>query len=305
MNHSNDSVTQLSPEWFEQRKGRITGSRIGAILGVSPWQTPDDVLRAMVREHHGAPDEFVDNPAVQWGRARERQAMLAFMRETDLRVDDVGFLPYGELMGASPDGLTSDGGVLEIKVPFGLRNGDKPFKPLNEQMHYYHQVQMEMVAADRTHAYFVQYIAPKGDPFAHDYVAEQINIERAERNPNWTDEVLPEVSAFYDRYVSELDNPEHLEPLRVEIDAPRAQWLLDELDAIRERKKTDSEREKEIMGELVELADGKNALVHGRKLTKVVRVGSVSWAKVAKDTMPDGFDVEPYRGKGSESWRVA
>ncbi|HUH57159.1 MAG TPA: YqaJ viral recombinase family protein, partial [Pseudomonadales bacterium] len=120
--NSTINVSQRSPEWFNQRKMRLTGSRIGAILGVSPWQKPDDVLRAMVREYHDYPSEFVSNPAVDHGNNNEQRALLCFMRKAGLMVEECGFFEYGDRMGASPDGLTSDGGVLELKVPFGLRN---------------------------------------------------------------------------------------------------------------------------------------------------------------------------------------
>ena len=43
-----DIIQQRTPEWQEQRKLRITGSRLGAVLGLSPWQKPEDVLREMV-----------------------------------------------------------------------------------------------------------------------------------------------------------------------------------------------------------------------------------------------------------------
>ena len=134
-------VLQRSQEWHEQRKLRLTGSRIGAILGLSPWQTPENVLRQMVREYHGAESEFKVNPATEWGNQHETRALLAFMRKTDLQVEQCGFFPYGDRMGASPDGLTSDGGTLELKVPYGLRHGGK-FKSLADQPHYAAKVQM-------------------------------------------------------------------------------------------------------------------------------------------------------------------
>src|SRR5690606_40540064 len=109
---------QKSQGWHEQRKGRITGSIVGAALGLSPWQKPADVIRAMVREYHGAESEFTGNIATDHGNMHEQRAMLAFMRETGLSVEKCGFFPYGDRMGASPDGLTSDGGVLELKVPY-------------------------------------------------------------------------------------------------------------------------------------------------------------------------------------------
>lgn len=292
-------IEQRTEEWFAQRKLRITGSRVGAILGLSPWQKPADVLRAMVREYHGAESEFKGNPATDHGVANEQRALLCFMRESGLNVEQCGFFAYGDSLGASPDGLTSDGGVLELKVPFGLRNGGE-FKTLAEQPHYAAQVQMEMLAADKTHAYFAQYIAPKGDPLAPDYVPEQINIERVERDPHWLDNNLTKISDFYRLLLSELDNKEHLEPLRVQFEADD---VIAEIDALRERQKADAEREKELVAQLVEMAEGKDAEVSGRKLTLVKRAGSISYAKAIAELLPDA-DLEKWRGKESESWRL-
>lgn len=295
-------VPQRTPEWQEQRKLRITGSRVGAILGLSPWQKPKDVMREMVRQYHGAPSEFAGGPHIDHGVNNEQRALLCFMRESGLNVEECGFFAYGDRMGASPDGLTSDGGVLELKVPYSLRNGGE-FKPLSEQPHYAAQVQMEMLAAGRDHAYFAQYIAPKGDPLAHDYVPEQISIERIERDPKWIDEVLPALNEFYRQLLVELDNPEHLEPLRVQVETDEAWSLLEELDVLRDRQREDKKREGEIIKALAEMAGNKNAEIHGRKLTLVKRQGSISYAKAIKELAPDA-DLEKWRGKPSESWRL-
>lgn len=294
-------MEQRTPEWHEQRKGRITGSRVGAILGLSPWQKPADVLRAMVREYHGAETEFTGNPATDHGNNNEQRALLAFMRESGLQVEQCGFFAYGELMGASPDGLTDDGGVLELKVPYSLRNGGE-FKPLAEQPHYFAQVQMETLSSGRNHAYFAQYIAPKGDPFSADYVAEKIKIEKIAHDPEWIDKNLPAISAFYDLYISELSNPEHLEPLRVVIDTPEAGELITELDAVRKRQKDDAAREKELLASLIQLADGKDALVHGRKLTHVAGRKSVAYAK-ALEALAPGADLAKWTSTSKDSWR--
>src|SRR5699024_7813263 len=127
-----------------------------------------------------------------------------------------------------------------------------------------------------SHAYFAQYVAPKGDPLDVEYVPEQMEIERIELDETWIDIVLPELSAFYNQLMEELDNPAHLEPLRVQIDTDEAQTLLNELDAVRARQKADKDREKEIISELVKLAGEKDAEIHGRKLTQVKRAGSIS-----------------------------
>ena len=299
MQANDNTVEQRTQEWHEQRKLRITGSRVGAILGLSPWQTRDDVLRAMVREYHGAESEFKGNPATEHGNANEQRAVLAFMRETGLNVEKCGFFPYGDRMGSSPDGLTDDGGVLEIKVPFGLRNGGE-FKPLAEQPHYAAQVQMEMLSAGRNHAYFAQYVAPKGDPLSPDYVQEQINVERVELDETWLDSNLDAISHFYDLLLSELDNPEHLEPLRVIIDA---QEVLDEIDMLRTRQKADEAREKELLSVLIKQAEGKNALVNGRKLTLSKDSKSVAYAKAIAELAPDA-DLSKWTSVKRGSWRL-
>ena len=54
-------IEQRSPEWFAQRKGRVTGSVAGAILGLNAHQSPDAILRRMVREYHGLESEFTGN----------------------------------------------------------------------------------------------------------------------------------------------------------------------------------------------------------------------------------------------------
>lgn len=298
-----NEVQQRSKEWHEQRKLRITGSRVGAVLGLSPWQKPDDVMREMVRDYHGYPSEFKGGPHIDHGVNNEQRALLCFMRESGLNVEQCGFFPYGQRLGASPDGLTSDGGVLELKVPYSLRNGGD-FKPLVDQPHYAAQVQMEMLSTGRTHAWFAQYIAPKGDPLSPDYVEEKIKIERVEFEPNWIDENLEKISRFYELLLSELDNEEHLNPLRVAIDTPEAGDLITEMNYVRSELKKLSAQEKEVMAKLIKLAGGKNALVHGHKLTLVKRVGSISYAKAVAELAPDA-DLEKWRGKPSESWRLS
>ena len=41
-------MEQLSQEWFDARKGRVTGSQIGAILGVNPWSSTKDAMRSIL-----------------------------------------------------------------------------------------------------------------------------------------------------------------------------------------------------------------------------------------------------------------
>jgi putative phage-type endonuclease len=282
---------QRSAEWFNQRKGRVTGSNVAAILGDDPYRTADDVLRAMVRDYHGVESEFPDNPAMAWGRANEDTAIGLFELSAGLDVKKCGFFPYEDWLGASPDGLIGDDTILEFKCPYGIRNkpAPVPFKRL-EQTHYYGQIQIEMLASGRTKAIFAQW-KPNGE-----------YVEHIAQDKAWLDENLPRLRAFYDLYLSELENPEHLEPKRREINTPRLAQLIAEYDDMKEAQDRAKERIDEIMDAMQEAAGFKDALICGRKLTKVQKAGAVSYAKAIKELLPKA-DLSTYTGKSSEYWK--
>ena len=114
-------MEQRSEEWFEARKGRVTASMVGAILGVSPNLSRAGAMRRMVREREGAPAEFTGNIATDYGEANEEGAVAEYYLETGNRVDKVGFVTKEDWAGCSPDGLIGSDGGLEAKCPFGKR----------------------------------------------------------------------------------------------------------------------------------------------------------------------------------------
>jgi putative phage-type endonuclease len=284
-------IEQRSATWFNQRKGRVTGSNVAAILGDDPYRTADDVLRSMARDYHGAESEFPDNPAMAWGRANEATAIGLFELSTGLDVKKCGFFPYEDWLGASPDGLIGDDTILEFKCPYGIRNKPEPvpFKRL-DQTHYAGQIQIEMLASGRTKAIFAQW-TPNGE-----------YVEHVAQDQAWLDENLPRLRVFYDLYLSELDNPEHLEPKRREINTPRLAQLIAEYDDMKEAQDRAKERIDEIMDAMQEASGFKDALICGRKLTKVQKAGAVSYAKAIKDLLPKA-DLSPYTGAASSYWK--
>jgi|SRR5690625_129711 len=298
-------MEQRTAEWFDARKGRVTGSNWGAVLGLNPWRKPEEVLRAMVREAHGAEREFTGNPATQYGQQYERAATKWFERETGITVEECGFFKIQDWGGASPDGLTSDDGVIEIKVPFKFRNTlDPEFQSIDEMPWYYAQVQAEMLAAEKDKAYFVQYAPEFGDPFSETYRPEQGLIEPVYLDAEWCGRHICNLICFHDRYLDELHNPEHLEPLRRVIDDQDAINKVVRIKQIDAEMKDLKEERKTHMDRLVDAAMGQDAEIAGHKLTKVERKGNVDYGKVIKDNLPD-LDVEQYRKKASISWRLS
>lgn len=284
-------MEQRSPEWHKARKGRLTASNAGAALGVNPWKSPDDLIRQMVREYHGAASEFTGNVATEYGQLHEPLAVMDYMAKTGNHPEECGFFvhPEHDWLGASPDGVVGDNGLLEVKCPFGLRNGGE-FKSIHDQPHYHAQIMLQMACTGAEFTDFYQW-HKQGD-----------TLERVLFDPQWWAENLPRLEAFYQRYLSELDNPAHLEDKEVEINTLGAKSLIDEWDALSAQIEDATARKKEILTELTKIAKDRNAVIHGRKLTQVERAGSVDYKKVPELA---GVDLEPYRRKASKYWRLS
>ena len=273
----------LSPE----RKSRVTGSRAGAILGLSPFTTRADVMREMVREANGLESEFKGNPATQWGHLMEPFVIELFSLEGNKHFV---IHPIHNWLGATPDAFTKNRERLaEIKCPFSKKNDEEPvFKTLEEQPHYYAQVQIEMACTGIHECEFIQW-APKGE-----------RKEIVQFSPEWFHENLPKLKAFYDEFLVELNNPAHLEPKTQELEAPDLATRYRIAKGALEAAQAELDAAK---AELVKLANGKKASISGLMVFQVEKEGAISYAKAIKDLLPRA-DLEPYRGKPSSYWVV-
>jgi len=283
-------MEQRTKEWFDARRGRITGSRAGAILGLSPWMKPHEAMRAMVREWHGAESEFTGNVATEYGSKFEPYALADIALETGFNVEPCGFFEYADWLGASPDGLIGDDAVVECKCPYSLRNDENPvFKIAKEQPHYYVQIQLEMLCAEKNKCYFYQW-TPRGYSM----------LEVVYLDETFLAEMLPKLREFYDRYRIERadENSPHLEPLiKIMTDTD---WGDEYRSAVEHlalaQKRVDNLREK-----LIEKAGGQKCQFGDLLVYPTERAGSVSYSKIVKDLLPNA-DLEPYRGKPSTVW---
>ena len=286
-------MEQRTQEWFEARKGRITASSVGAILGHAPYATRDDVMRRMVREYHGAPEEFEGNIATEYGTRNEAGALTEYVMETGNEVKQIGFVTREDWAGCSPDGLIGEDGGLEIKCPFGLRKDEAPaFKTLKEQPHYYDQIQFSLWVTGRKWWDFYQW-SPNGTM-----------LERVEVDELWQAFSLPHLRQFHAEYVDERKTPDvHLEPKRPIIDTPEARRIMAEYEQICEALDRAEERKKELLSNMAVIAMDRNVVFAGRNLTKIEKAGAIAYAKAVKALIPDA-DLEPYRGKPSSYWVV-
>lgn len=285
-------IEQRTDEWFALRRGRVTASAVGAILGLSPHQKPKDVMRAMVREWHNAEKEFKGNSATEYGTFHEDMAKLDFQMETGSSIEETSFHPFDVWLGASPDGFVGDH-LIEIKCPFSLRNAENQmFKTIADQPHYYAQIQIQLFVTRRKTCIFYQW-----SPFGS-------STEMVEYDDTWIKENLSKLLAFYEEYLLERHHNAavHLAPKHTAVDG-----LDDKVKYYFELKVQIASLEelaKATLQEIIDGCDNKDSEISGHKLTKVVKKGSVSYAKAVKELLPNA-DLTPYMGKPTEYWLLS
>ncbi len=291
---SETQMQQRTQEWYEARWGRITASNVGAILGVDPYRTREDIMRMMIREAKGAPSEFITNPAIEYGTYNERNALW----DLKLKIEEdcfkpCGFFPYEEWLGASPDGLLYGEKILEIKCPYSQKDENPPrFKSLDAQPHYYAQVQIQMLCTRKLSAIFYQR-SMYGD-----------DITDVTRDEEWLVKNIPILREFYDEYIEHLngDCSQYLNDKVVKNDT-----AIPEVDAYLAAKAEydeATERLEKAKQALIDAADGAKKTDFGKlTVTKVKKEGAIGYAKMVKDLLPDA-DTEPYKGKASEYWMI-
>lgn len=131
---------QRSDAWLKQRSTRVTASEVGSVLGVSCYETPLDTLLRKV----GAVPAFSGNAFTAWGQKFEPVAQRLYEARTGRELLEFGLInhPTIPFLGASPDGICTDGRMLEIKCP-STRVIDGNVPP-----HYALQMQLQLEVCD-------------------------------------------------------------------------------------------------------------------------------------------------------------
>ncbi len=116
-------IEQGTPEWFAQRLGKVTASRISDIIAKTKTgvaASRGNYLAQLVAERlTGQTADSFKSGAMQHGTETEPQARMAYEAETGLMVSEVAMIehPTIAMSGASPDGLVGEDGLVEIKCP--------------------------------------------------------------------------------------------------------------------------------------------------------------------------------------------
>jgi putative phage-type endonuclease len=133
---------QRTEEWYEARKKLISASSAGMIVGDA---TKSERLH-LLKEKCGAGKPFLGSRATRWGQKYEPVATSIYENDKKLKVMEFGLIPHPTIsfLGASPDGITADGRMLEIKCPFSRKITGIPLMKYWVQM----QIQLEVCCLD-------------------------------------------------------------------------------------------------------------------------------------------------------------
>jgi putative phage-type endonuclease len=124
------AAPQRSLEWLQARKLSITASQFGVAIGVSPYQTPDELVIEKLW------NTFEGNAATQWGNSHEIHAKEVFCEWFKTLHPNFTFMEENLMkfsaepwMAVSPDGIVKyekNGEIkydlVEFKCPAYLRN---------------------------------------------------------------------------------------------------------------------------------------------------------------------------------------
>lgn len=187
-------LEQRSPEWFAERAGKVTASRIADLMArtKSGYSASRANYRAQLvcERLTGTVEPSYCNAAMQWGIDTEAQARDAYQIHALCTVDEIAFVnhPAIKMAGASPDGLIGSAGLVEIKCPITathietLLTGAVPDK-------YVKQMTFQMACTGRQWCDFVSY-----DPRLPESM--RLFVKRVERNPALVAEIEAEVTSF-------------------------------------------------------------------------------------------------------------
>ncbi len=106
---------QGTDAWRAAREGKITASLAPACLGLSPWTSRQKAWRII----KGIEKTQVDNRHTAWGKEFEPAAISSYEVESGNLVKPTGFWEHPTIpwLGASPDGLIGEYGLVEVKCP--------------------------------------------------------------------------------------------------------------------------------------------------------------------------------------------
>jgi putative phage-type endonuclease len=179
---------QRSQEWLDLREKMITASDIASALGENHYESPEAFIKKKVLR-----TKWAGNAATAHGTLLEPLVRDLYDQRTGRKSHEIGLVQHAKYpwLGASPDGVTEDGLLIEIKCPLSRKIEAKVPK------HYWPQVQLQLEITDLEECDFIQYRPASIDPPK----SEEFVVVRVTRDRSWFEKNLPQMEAIWNRIV--------------------------------------------------------------------------------------------------------
>ena len=177
------NVEQNTDEWLNLRKGKFTASSFKDLFMEKTTQGYQNAIYKVAFERltDESPESYT-NEWMQRGTELEPEARTWYEFENNIVVNNGGFIEYNDWIGASPDGLIGEDGLLEIKCPKYTTMMNYLIDKKLPNMYYY-QVHGQLLVSDRQWCDFICY-HPKLPRF----------VLRIERDKEVDKEILDQLS---------------------------------------------------------------------------------------------------------------
>ena len=135
------TIKQRTPEWYEARMGMITASDFAQALGAGKFGTQKQLIWKKCMPSSDDWASLANCPPIKWGCMYEDVAQQIYCRRNKVVMHEFGLVkhPTVDHLGASPDGISELGVMLEIKCPYKREiTGEVPLQ-------YYYQIQGQLL----------------------------------------------------------------------------------------------------------------------------------------------------------------
>jgi len=176
---------QRSQEWLDLRENMITASDAASAIGESRYESEDAFVKKKVLR-----TKWAGNAATEHGTRLEPLVRDLYDAKYNRKSHEIGLVQHREYpwLGASPDGVTEDGILVEIKCPL-----TRKIEP-NVPKHYWPQVQLQLEITDLEECDFVQYRPAKNESSEAEFV-----VVRVQRDREWFAKALPVLERVWQR----------------------------------------------------------------------------------------------------------
>jgi putative phage-type endonuclease len=165
-------IKQRTAEWFKLREDKLTASDL--------YDAIKNPLSLAKRKLKGSSFNSSSIPALKWGVMFEPIATRIYSHMKNKKIHEFGLIINDDIehFGASPDGITEDGVMIEIKCPYSRKiiDGEIPEK-------YYYQIQGQLAVCKLEECDYIEceftcikseeeYLEIMDEPYTHGIIAE-------------------------------------------------------------------------------------------------------------------------------------